>query len=533
MASSNLLHDWKPIGEEEEAVLEATYKKNPEPPSAVKLDLALELHVSPQNIGRWFSARRKRDQGETRAQRKLPEQVEILEKYFKQNPFPSRAEKAMICNETGCSLKQINSWFQHSRKKRNMTNLDNLPGDYLRTWHEQAAKHIKSAIIAQNTKIFGPQDDGDPEEEDDGGAAAGAEFDDEEDYDEEEDEEDAEDFSPPPSSSKGKGRSSTGGGGGSGSRSSYDPAGTLNTTPRAVTPPSFEHEHEDSTPRAGSSGQAMRRSTRKVSSQPRAAERYIPYSTPDDDASPRGPAAGHRRHASSASMRSFNSTDSGATKVHQSAGGSPLTGHQRLEVPDSHNPHHLRSRGESPEEMGGNRMSSPYGMPNQVARVQPQQQTSGGPSSPAGFGDVQPVSQIKGDERTRSALQTNPDSFSFRHRSSWHSSNSNNCCKWLQANSPPPARNGPRKSSQWPTLPPPNPSKCSASWTSAASSTAFQRTLKFATLTENTGLYRWIGCRASLWVSRRCSSPCRRRCRCLGFRRVLNLLLFRLGSPVR
>lgn len=155
MASSNLLHNWQSIGAKEEAILEDVYKKTPDPPATVKLDLALELHVSPQNIGRWFSARKRRDAGERRANRKDPEQLEVLERYFSRNPFPTREEKAEICEQTGCSLRQINSWFQHSRKKHNMTDLNNLPGTCLRQWHKQAADHIRSAIIEQNEKIFG------------------------------------------------------------------------------------------------------------------------------------------------------------------------------------------------------------------------------------------------------------------------------------------------------------------------------------------------------------------------------------------
>ncbi|KAI9016161.1 hypothetical protein DFJ74DRAFT_258141 [Hyaloraphidium curvatum] len=148
MSASNVLHEWRAIGEEEEAVLEARFAENPNPSSNAKMALALELHVSPQNVGRWFSARKRREAGEARAAKKHPDQVAALERLFAKNPFPTREEKAAVSRETGCTLKQINSWFQHTRKKKNMTNLDNLPGEYLRNWHKETASLIRSAVLA-------------------------------------------------------------------------------------------------------------------------------------------------------------------------------------------------------------------------------------------------------------------------------------------------------------------------------------------------------------------------------------------------
>jgi hypothetical protein len=274
MASSNLLHDWKAIGQHEEEVLEKTYAKTREPSASMKLDLALELHVSPQNIGRWFSARKRRDQGEQRASRKAPEQLEVLERFFSRNPFPTREEKAAICKETGCSLRQINSWFQHSRKKRNMTNLDNLPGEYLRSWHQQAARHIRSAIDgSSNGQNVG--EDGDSENE---------------------------------------GESHDG--------TSFDSAGATDslrgTPPSGVSPTSRDrpfNADDDSTPRP--SHQRLSGSTVHSNM----SSRYLHQD--DEDFSPKRQGR-HRRHVSSASMLSIASIDSGSTRVVPFADGAPF-----------------------------------------------------------------------------------------------------------------------------------------------------------------------------------------------------------------
>ncbi|KXS09879.1 hypothetical protein M427DRAFT_205321 [Gonapodya prolifera JEL478] len=184
MASSNALHNWRSIGEPDSLMkfaqrvlalrivplgrtdaltltlikqgrpkeaLEVQYLQNPTPASAVKMQLALELHVSPQNIGRWFSARRRRDEGQARATRKEHSQVIVLADFFSVNPFPSQPEKEELARATGLTYKQVNSWFQNQRKKNGMTNLNNLPSDRLQFWHQHVAEHIRVAEERRST----------------------------------------------------------------------------------------------------------------------------------------------------------------------------------------------------------------------------------------------------------------------------------------------------------------------------------------------------------------------------------------------
>jgi len=144
MASSNALHHWRVIGPSEENILERQYEYNPNPSSATKMSLALKLHVSPQNIGRWFSARRRREAGLARASRKTPEQLSLLEEFFKHTHFPTQEQKENLAHGTHLSYKQVNSWFQNQRKKHGLTSLENLPSRRLILWHQSVAAHIRS-----------------------------------------------------------------------------------------------------------------------------------------------------------------------------------------------------------------------------------------------------------------------------------------------------------------------------------------------------------------------------------------------------
>lgn len=144
MTSSNALHGWNPIGETEEAYLEQFYANEPNPSRSVKMEIALNLKVSPQNIGRWFSARKRRDAGQSRVKRKTQQQIDALQALFDRNPFPTREEKDAIIAEAGLTLKEINAWFQFSRKKRGLTDLDNMKGGApLKSWHLRVKERVR------------------------------------------------------------------------------------------------------------------------------------------------------------------------------------------------------------------------------------------------------------------------------------------------------------------------------------------------------------------------------------------------------
>ncbi|KAI9208810.1 uncharacterized protein BJ171DRAFT_418960, partial [Polychytrium aggregatum] len=66
----------------------------------------------------WFSRRYRREQGLPRGMRKNGQQLSILQQNFEANPYPNRAQKKSIADQTKLAYKQVNQWFENERKKR-------------------------------------------------------------------------------------------------------------------------------------------------------------------------------------------------------------------------------------------------------------------------------------------------------------------------------------------------------------------------------------------------------------------------------
>lgn len=55
--------------------------------------------------------------GRSRMQSKSPEQLELLQQSWEEDPFPETGEKILLVYETGLSKAQVNAWFVNERKK--------------------------------------------------------------------------------------------------------------------------------------------------------------------------------------------------------------------------------------------------------------------------------------------------------------------------------------------------------------------------------------------------------------------------------
>lgn len=96
--------------------------------------------ISSQEIGRYFANRAARgtktlflapkviallthyiESGKPRANRKTPQQLEMLHKSFKETPYPQAMVSIVLVYETGLSAGQIKKWFQNERCKRGVT----------------------------------------------------------------------------------------------------------------------------------------------------------------------------------------------------------------------------------------------------------------------------------------------------------------------------------------------------------------------------------------------------------------------------